>query len=181
MASVLVPLANGFEEIEAITTIDILRRGECRVVTAALGEDLQVTGNHEITVLADTLLSDVCDREFDLIALPGGMPGASHLRADERLAGMLKAQAERGSWLAAICAAPMVLAAAGLLDGLRCTSFPGFLNEFPALIQTAALVEMDGRVVTARGPGAAMDYALALVSCLKGAESAEVVASRLQR
>lgn len=181
MIRVLVPLAPGFEELEAITIVDLLRRAEIEVVTAALGAN-PVTGNHSISVRADAALDDVARDTFDMVVLPGGMPGAQHLREDPRVLDCLRRHAAAGRRTAAICAAPSVLAAAGLLDGRRATSFPGFLDDAgPEVQRSTAPVVIDGTVVTSRGPGTAMDFALALVEELRGPGVRATVEARLQR
>ena len=184
-ARVLVPLAEGFEEVEAVTIIDLLRRAEIEVVTAGL-QSRRVTGNHGITLEADTTLDAALTAAapaFDMIALPGGLPGARHLQSDARLIAALQAAIARGACAAAICAAPIALAAAGLLEGRRATSFPGFLDAgaIPGLELSEAPVVTDGQVITSRGPGTAMDFALALIEQLAGSEVRERVEVRLQR
>jgi len=179
MKKVLIPLAEGFEEIEAITLIDVLRRGGASVTTAALATR-EVTGAHGVKVQADALLQDVLQQHFDMMALPGGMPGAKNLQQDERVLGLIRAMNERFAFLAAICAAPMVLAHAGVLEGKRATAYPGFLDAFPEVSQQAGPVVVDGRVVTGRGPGSAMDFALTLLECLAGPASRETLAKALR-
>jgi 4-methyl-5(b-hydroxyethyl)-thiazole monophosphate biosynthesis len=164
MARVLVPLADGFEEIEAVTTIDLLRRAGIEVIVAGLTQT-RVTGSHGIAMEADSVLDDALAEDYDMIALPGGMPGADNLENDPRIIAILRDMAERERFTAAICAAPKVLAAAGLLDGKRATSYPGFLDaaRTPGLAVTDATVEQHGKVITSRGPGTAMDFGLALI------------------
>ncbi len=182
MASVLLPLAEGFEEIEAVTVIDLLRRAGIDVVVAGLA-DGPVRGSHGIAVTPDAGLDEALTRDYDMVVLPGGMPGADHLEADERVRDILIRLADSGRFTAAICAAPKVLAAAGLLDGRRATSFPGFLDpeRTPGLSVSEAPVVQDGRVITSRGPGTAMDFALALIQNLAGPDVRQAVESRLQR
>jgi len=182
VARVLVPLATGFEEIEAVTVIDILRRAGIDVVVASL-EPGPVQGSHGITLAADQDLSTVIDQHFDMVALPGGMPGAANLQRDSRITSLLQSTAGHGGVIAAICAAPMVLAAAGLLQGYRATSYPGFLDSAAAqgtVISNEAVVS-DGNRVTSRGPGTAMDFALALVENLLGSKSRQALEQTLQR
>lgn len=182
MATVLVPLADGFEEIEAVTVIDLLRRGGIDVVVAGL-EPGPVSGSHGIAVIPDATLDDALARDYDMLVLPGGMPGAANLERDERVRSVLRRLADSGRFTAAICAAPKVLAAAGLLDGRRATSFPGFLDPAttPGLALSEEPVVQDGPVITSRGPGTAMDFALALVENLAGPDTRREVESRLQR
>lgn len=182
MSRVLVPLAEGFEEIEAVTVVDLLRRAGIEVVTAGLDPG-PVTGAHGIVVAPDTTLDAVLDHAFDMIALPGGMPGAANLAADARLLGFLRRLADDGRFTAAICAAPGVLAKAGLLAGKRATSFPGFLTpaSAPGTILSEDPVVEDGKVITSRGPGTAMDFALALIERLEGVETRRTVEAPLQR
>ena len=182
MSCVLMPLAPGFEEIEAITVIDLLRRAGIEVHTAALGA-LRVTGSHGIAVEADILLDDVRASDFDMIVLPGGMPGAEHLKQDARVIELLRQFATQGRYTAAICAAPGVLAHAGLLTGRAATSFPGFLDagSAPGIRLKSEPVVTDGKVVTSRGPGTAIDFGLALIELLEGPEARRVVEERLQR
>ena len=169
MPSVLVPLAEGFEEIEAITLIDILRRADFDVVTASLG-DKAVTAAHGVSVLADCTLDEALTRDYDMVVLPGGLPGADHLDNDARIHQILKKTADSGRFVGAICAAPKVLANARLLDGKKATSYPGFVDKMnlPSTTYTGSAVEKDGKVLTSRGPGTAMDFALAIIEALDG-------------
>jgi 4-methyl-5(b-hydroxyethyl)-thiazole monophosphate biosynthesis len=182
MARVLVPLAAGFEEIEAVTIIDILRRGGVDVVTAGLEPGL-VSGSHGIGIVPDCSLEEALEGDYDMMVLPGGLPGADHLEDDARVTRLLRELADSGRFTAAICAAPKVLAAAGVLDGRRATSFPGFLDAsgIPGLELSDEPVVRDGKVITSRGPGTAMDFALTLVESLEGGEARGAVEGRLQR
>jgi 4-methyl-5(b-hydroxyethyl)-thiazole monophosphate biosynthesis len=178
---VLVPLAEGFEEIEAITVVDLLRRAGIEVRTASLA-GTRVTGSHGIVVEADVTLDAAAATDFDMVVLPGGMPGALHLKQDERVIALVRRYARADRYVAAICAAPGVLAHAGLLDGREATSFPGFLDADSAagLRLRHESVVVDGRLVTSRGPGTAIDFSLALIELLAGAEAAAAVGGRLQ-
>ena len=181
MSRVLVPLARGFEEIEAITVIDLLRRAGIEVHTASL-DGPQVTGSHGITVTADIALDAARADDYGMIVLPGGMPGADHLKRDARVISLLRRFAAEGRYTAAICAAPGVLAHAGLLEGRAATSFPGFLSEesAPGIRLRTDPVVIDGKVATSRGPGTAMAFGLALIELLEGPAAREQVQSRLQ-
>ena len=180
MHKVLVLLAQGCEEIEAVTTIDILRRAGIEVTSAGL-DDLPVLASRGVVLLPDTTLDLAQHQEFDMIVLPGGQPGTDNLKADKRLIALLRQMTQRGKYVAAICAAPSVLAAAGLLDGRKATCYPTCLDDFPKVnLQTAAVVE-DGNIITSRGPGTAMDFALALVERLAGKAKRQEVEAALVR
>jgi 4-methyl-5(b-hydroxyethyl)-thiazole monophosphate biosynthesis len=168
MPTVLVPLADGFEEIEAFAPVDLLRRAGAEVITAALGDGIHVTGRSGITAHADTTLAAVAAREFDLLFLPGGA-GVKHLRADPRVRELVLRQHAAGRWLAAICAAPAVLHDAGLLIGRRYTAHFSVAGELPAILSAERIVT-DGRITTSRGAGTALDFALHLVTLLTGRE-----------
>ncbi len=180
MKRVLVPLAEGFEELEAVTIIDILRRAGIEVVVASLAGS-PVTGSHGIRIAADTPLAALAEQDFDMIALPGGMPGADHLKRDPRIAAIVRRLHGAGRPVAAICAAPMVLAAAGALDGRRATSYPGYLADATRTTIVGDAVVRDDGVITSRGPGTALDFALALVEELAGRAASGKVESALQR
>jgi len=182
MASVLVPLAQGCEELEAVTVIDLLRRAGIDVITAGL--DAQpVHASRGVTLLPDMTLDAALQQEFDMIVLPGGLPGADHLRDDPRVIDLLKKMAAADRYTAAICAAPRVLAYAGLLDGKRATSFPGALDvgAVPGIDYQEAAVVIDDKVITSRGPGTAMDFALTLIETLVGRQERDAVEAGLQR
>jgi protein deglycase len=182
MASVLVPLAQGCEELEAVTIIDLLRRAGIEVVSAGLTPG-PVTGSRGTVLVPDTTLDEAGARDYDMIVLPGGQPGATHLEQDPRIRMLLKGQAAAGRYNAAICAAPRVLAAAGLLDGKEATGYPGALDpkSFPRVRITGRSVVRDGRIITSRGPGTAMDFALELIEILAGPEKRAEVERPLMR
>ncbi|MGB5131006.1 MAG: DJ-1 family glyoxalase III [Steroidobacteraceae bacterium] len=180
MKRVLVPLAEGFEELEAVTIIDILRRAGIEVVVASLAGN-PVRGSHGIALTADAALDEVSGQLFDLIALPGGMPGASNLKDDPRVAAIIRRHYGAGRHVAAICAAPMALAAAGVLKGRRATCYPGFLNSAADLTLVDEPVVVDDRVITSRGPGTALDFALELVAQLQDPAASQRIESQLQR
>jgi len=182
MASVLVPLAQGCEELEAVTVVDLLRRAGIDVITAGLDAQ-QVRASRGVTLVPDMSLEAALQLEFDMIVLPGGLPGADHLRDDPRVIGLLKKMAAADRYTAAICAAPRVLAHAGLLDGKRATSFPGALDvdAVPGIDYQEAPVVMDDKVITSRGPGTAMDFALTLIETLVGKHKRDEVEAGLQR
>ena len=179
----LILLAPGFEDLEAIATIDILRRAGVQVHTIALHEH-EVSGARGVTVVTDSNLGLLDEtRTYDAIVLPGGQPGANNLAADSRVLKRLQEQSRAGRWIGAICAAPKVLAAANLLKGHRITHFPGALTDAEAqgveVVDEAVVV--DGKLVTGRGPGVAIDFALALVEQLEGREIRDAVEAKLAR
>jgi len=179
MSAVLVPLADGGEELEAVTIIDLLRRAEFSVTVAGLHED-SVVCSRGVRIVPDGPIAECTGENYDLVALPGGTPGARRLGADTRVLAMLERQHAAGGWIGAICAAPGVLALAGLLDGRRVTAFPGTLEE-RGLASTGAAVEIDGHIITSRGPGTAMDFALTLIEQVGSRERREAVEAGLQR
>ena len=180
MPKVLVPLAQGCEEIEAVTAIDILRRAGIEVVSAGL--DAQpVRASRGTVIIPDTTLEAALKHEYDMVLLPGGQPGSNNLKADARILELVQRMAQQGKYVAAICAAPSVLATAGLLDDKRATSFPGALDAFPQVQQQQAAVVEDGKLITSRGPGTAMDFALILVERLLGKAKRQEVEAELQR
>jgi 4-methyl-5(b-hydroxyethyl)-thiazole monophosphate biosynthesis len=182
MPRVLVPLAEGFEELEAVTIIDILRRADVEVVTASLDPG-PVRASRGTVLVADSTLEETRGSVFDMIVLPGGGPGTERLAADARVREMIVAAAGKGRHVAAICAAPKVLALAGLLDGRKATAYPGVLEELrrPGIRLEDAPVVVDGKIVTSRGPGTAMDFALTLVQILCGASQRHQVETALTR
>jgi 4-methyl-5(b-hydroxyethyl)-thiazole monophosphate biosynthesis len=182
MAKVLVPLAQGCEELEAVTVIDLLRRAGLEVTTAGLDGQV-VRASRGVVLVPDMTLDDALADDYDMVVLPGGLPGADHLANDPRIIDLVKRMSRAGKYTAAICAAPRVLARAGLLDNRAATSFPG-------AIDTAAIagidyreqpVVVDGRVITSRGPGTAMDFALELICQLQGNAVRDRVEASLQR
>ena len=166
-------LANGFEEIEALCPLDLLRRAGVEVKTVAVGGDaLKVTGSHGITVMADMDESQFADEAPEMVILPGGMPGASNLDASPIVDGAIAAAVKCGGYRAAICAAPMVLGKRDLLVGKRAICFPGFEEHLHGATVAAERVVRDGKIITAAGMGVALDFGLALVAALRGKEAA---------
>ncbi len=180
MATVLVPLAQGCEELEAVTIIDLLRRADVTVVVAGL-ETGTVTASRGVMLLPETTLTEVQDRDFDMVVLPGGLGGAQRLEADRRIAALLRRMAEQGRYVAAICAAPRVLASAGLLNNREATAYPGILDDQEGIKTSSAAVVRDGTFITSRGPGTAMDFALTLIEVLCGRGQRDTVEAALQR
>ncbi len=180
MATILVPLAQGCEELEAVTIIDLLRRAGLTVVVAGL-EEGTVTASRGVMLLPETTLAEVLDQDFDMVVLPGGLGGAQRLEADQRIAALLRRMAEQGRYVAAICAAPRVLAGTGLLDHREATAYPGILDGQEAIKTSSAAVVRDGTFITSRGPGTAMDFALILIEILCGHDQRDTVEAALQR
>lgn len=170
MAKVLVPLADGCEELEAVTLIDLLRRAGIEVVVAGLKPGI-VKASRGVHLVPDMTLDLALQDDYDMLVLPGGMPGAQHLREDARIIERVRQMAAAGRYTAAICAAPTVLLAAGVLEGRTATSYPGFLDAMnpPGVRVSTAPVVVDGSVITSRGPGTAMEFALTLIETLAGA------------
>lgn len=182
MARVLVPLAQGCEELEAVTIIDLLRRAGIEVISAGL-DSQPVKASRGVMLLPDTTLDEALKQDYDMVVLPGGMPGMTNLKNDSRIITLLQNMAAAGKYTCAICAAPVVLAEAGLLSGKRATSFPGFLDKLnlPDVSYLNDAVVADGKVITSRGPGTAMDFALALIEILVGKTKRDEVEAGLQR
>lgn len=163
MKTIFVFLADGFEEIEALTPIDVLRRAGLSVQTVSVMNGQVVTGAHGVPVLADAMFADIHSEDAEMILLPGGLPGATNLDAHEGLGNMILDFAKEEKPLAAICAAPLVFGNRGLLEGKKATCYPGFETYLKGAEYTAALVEKDGNFITGKGPGAAMEFAFAIV------------------
>lgn len=182
MATALVPLAPGFEELEAVTLIDLLRRADVRVTVAGTDGET-VIGSRKTVIRPDRPLADCAGETFDLIALPGGLPGADNLAADQTLKTLITEQHGREGWIAAVCAAPRVLAVHGLLAGRRATGFPGALDGFdlPDSEIVDEPVVVDGHLITSRGPGTAMDCALVAIGLTCGDAVRHKVEDALQR
>jgi 4-methyl-5(b-hydroxyethyl)-thiazole monophosphate biosynthesis len=169
-------LAEGFEEVEALTVVDLLRRADIKTDMIALTSDLYITGRSGITVKADLSFLEAEPEKADILVLPGGQPGTKNLGQDERLKALLLAFQEEGKPLAAICAAPTVLGSYGILSGKRATCYPGCEGELAgAEIVTDEEVVTDGPVITSRGAGTAIPFALEVIRILKGEECADEV------
>lgn len=180
MANILVMLADGFEEMEAIIPIDVWRRAGFNTTTVAIGNSLEVRGAHNIIIIADQLFDDTIFDDADMIFLPGGMPGAKNLDEHIGLASELKAFAQQGKLLGAICAAPMVLGHKQLLVGKNSTCFPGFEQELIGANYMATPVQTDGQIITGKGAGVAFEFALEVVSKIAGSKLAFELATKMQ-
>lgn len=169
-------LADGFEEIEALTIVDIMRRAEMPLVTLSINDRLAVTGAHGITVMADDLAGLVAIEDIEWLILPGGMPGMTNLAASRPLCNLIKSHAEAGGLTAAICASPSILGMLGLLNGRRATCYPGFEHNLEGAIITGERCSVDENITTGNGPASAAAFALSLVAQSCGEEKAREVA-----
>lgn len=181
MARVLVPLAEGVEELEAITITDLLVRAGIEVVTAGLKPGL-VQASRGARIQPSMTLDEALQQEYDMIVLPGGQ-GATLLQQDSRVIDVVQQMAAGDKYTAAICAAPKVLASAGILENRRCTAYPGTLipQACPGVLIQDTPLEIDGKVITSRGPGTAMDFALKLIEVLTDAATRQKVEDGLSR
>lgn len=169
---VAVCFAPGFEEIEAITIVDVLRRGGVDVTMASIGSEEWVTGSHDIPVRTDAPLAELDPADFAMAVLPGGMPGSAHLRDNELVRDFVRAVWNQGGHACAICAAPIALHAAGLLDGREATSYPAFADQLSGVAYSEEEVVCDSRLVTSRGPGTALAFSFRLLEELGLADKA---------
>ena len=180
MKTALIVFADGSEELEAVTIVNILRRAGATVTLAGLGTG-PLRGSRGVSLTPDTTLDEALAHSYDMLVLPGGQPGTNRLKADTRVLQLARQMNAQGKYVAAICAAPSVLAAAGMLDGKRATCYPGALDGFPQTqLQPEAVVE-DGKLITSRGPGTALDFALVLTERLMGKAKRDEVEAGLQR
>nr|WP_321355176.1 DJ-1 family glyoxalase III [uncultured Draconibacterium sp.] len=179
MKKIAVHLAEGFEEIEAISIIDVLRRAEFDVTIVSMNKSMEVDGAHQITVKADTIFEDLDYNIIDMIVLPGGMPGSANLKAHSGLREQILNFNDMKKPLAAICAAPMVFGNLGLLKEKQATCYPGFEDELHGAIITGNAVEQCGTIVTGKGAGVAIDFALKIVEMFKGKEVADDLAKKM--
>lgn len=175
MSKVLVFLANGFEEIEGLTVVDLLRRADITVETVSISDSLTVTGAHNISVLADTLIEDAALSDADMVVLPGGMPGTLHLGNCKQVTDTVTQYFNQGKRVAAICAAPSVLGDLGILNGKRACCYPGFEDRLTGATPSKNEVEQDGTVTTSRGLGTAIPFALSLIAQLTDTETASKI------
>lgn len=179
MAKIGVFLATGFEECEALLTVDICRRAGLDLKTVSVTEKKEVTSSHGVTVVADLLLQDVDFDGLDMIVLPGGMPGTKNLEVCEPLMEQLDAFYEKNKCISAICAAPSIFGHRGFLKGRNATSYPGFESHLEGAEVSQNSVEISGHVTTSRGLGTAIDFGLAIVERYKGKEEAERIAEAI--
>ena len=180
MAKVYVFLADGFEDVEALIPIDVLRRGGVEVVTVSATDFPLVESAHGVNIEADLQFEQVDTSDADLLMLPGGMPGAANLMAHEGVCQAVLAQAAAGKKVSAICAAPLVLGGLGLLAGKRATCYPGFEETLAGAEYTHDLCTVDGNIITGEGPAAAFPYAYTLLAMLTDEETAREVAEGMR-
>lgn len=179
MKRVIIVFADGFEEMEAITPVDVLRRAGCEVLMVSVTGRKEVTSTRGVRIIADALWEEISPDEADMLVLPGGQPGANHLDRHEGLKGALRRFVEQGKWIAAICAAPLVPGHLGLLNGKKVTCFPGTEKELEGAVCTDHPIESDGYILTGRGAGVALQFSLLLIEKLLGKEKAEEIKSRM--
>ncbi|MBP3391338.1 MAG: DJ-1/PfpI family protein [Clostridia bacterium] len=175
MGKILMLIHNGFEEIEALTTVDLCRRGGLEVCVCSMTGNETLQGAHGIQVVADAQYEDVVADAYDMVVLPGGLPNATSLRDDDRVIHTLQLFNRQDKWLGAICAAPIALERAGLLRGRKATSYPGCLEDSSACLYLEAPVAVDGKIVTSRGVGTAIAFALQIIELLVSAEKAKEI------
>jgi len=178
MANVLVPIADGSEEMEAVIIVDVLRRAKWTVTVAGV-TGTQITASRGVRLVADVSWNDTDPQDYDVLVLPGGAGGTDAMARDERLLEALRGFVRKGKLVGAICAAPLVLQAAGVLDGKRATCHPGVAGELTVTRRAPERVVVDGRMVTSQGPGTAFEFALKILEMVDGAEAAQSVAAGL--
>jgi protein deglycase len=183
MARVLIPLATGCEELEAVTLIDLLRRAGISVITASLTEQQQITASRNVRLVADTTLRAARNDDFDMLVLPGGVSGANNLNEEQRVHGVITRLHAYNKDIAAICAAPLVLANAGILNGKTITCYPGALSaeDWPEITIKDQDIVVDGNIFTAKAPGSAIDFALSLIEHLTDEKTRNDVEAGLMR
>jgi 4-methyl-5(b-hydroxyethyl)-thiazole monophosphate biosynthesis len=179
MKKIAVHLAEGFEEIEAISIIDVLRRANLETVVVSVTGEKEVTGSHKIKVIADELFEDIQYENIEMIVLPGGMPGSNNLNAHEGLKKQILDFHKNGKLLGAICAAPLVFGNLGILKNRTATCYPGFENQLLEAKVSGEDVEQSGMIVTGKGAGIAIRFALKIVEMLKGKKLAEELAIKM--
>lgn len=177
---VYVLLAEGFEEIEALAFVDILRRANIDIMTVSVNESRYVAGSHKITVVTDEVIADIDKQMLDAVVLPGGMPGTLNLQSAEEVISLIEWAYDNNKYIGAICAAPMVLGELNMLSGKKATCFPGFEKHLKGATVTTDKVAVDGKIITAKGAGAASDFAHAFICELKGKEIADEIITLMQ-
>jgi len=176
---VYVFFADGFEELEALSPVDALRRAGVSVTTVGVGSR-QITGAHQIPILCDITAEELRADDLEMIVLPGGMPGTTNLEASPVVMSVLDKALAEGKWIAAICAAPSILGHRGILKGKNAICFPGFEDALEGAVLSEEPICIDGNIITAKGAGVALEFALTLVACLKGKEAARTLKETMQ-
>jgi len=176
---IIVPFAEGFEEIEAVTIVDVLRRASIDVTTVCLKEN-PVTGSHNIKISCDRNISDIDPSDYDFIILPGGMPGSKNLKENGSVIDIIKDIDSRGGFIGAICAAPMVLGHTGVLDNKTATCFPGFEDQLGKADHRPEPVVVDGNIITGKGPACAVPFALRVIEMIKDKDTAQEIGKGMQ-
>lgn len=171
-------MADGFEEVEGLTVVDILRRAGVEIQTVSIMGRKNVISSHQVEIMADCLFEEISD-DAEMLVLPGGIPGTPNLKAHQGLDALIRTSAERGIYLAAICAAPTVYGAKGLLQGKKATCYPGMENELTGAVVSYENVVVDGNYVTSRGLGTAIEFGLKLAELLKGKDMADLIAEKI--
>lgn len=180
MKTVLVPVADGVEDLETVTLIDVLRRAGAQVTVASVSSEKTIRAAHGVGLIADQLLSECVDTVFDLIVLPGGLPGADHLSDSPQLVQMLKKQRADGKWYGAICASPaVVFKTHGLLEDRKATCYPAFAERLGSSFKVGQSVVVDQNCLTSQGPGTALEFALTLVTVLFDQAKRDAVAKSM--
>jgi len=177
---VYVMLADGFEEIEALTVVDVLRRAGIEVNTVSVTGSKTVTGSHNIPVVSDILINDADLENAEMVVLPGGMPGTNNLYSSRELERAISHRVENNKWIAAICAAPIILGRRGYLKGLEAVCYPGFESELAGAVIKNEKVVISNKIITSKGPGTALDFSFAIVSVLKDEALAQKLRASMQ-
>lgn len=180
MEKVYIFLADGFEEVEGLTVVDLLRRAGIDVCMVSIQESKEITGSHNIKVIADQLFEDTDYKEAKMLILPGGMPGTKHLGEHEGLIDLLKSFHEKGNRISAICAAPSVLGQNQILQGKKVTCYPGNEDKLLGAVYTGNKVEIDSNIITSKGLGTAIEFSLAIIESLINKETADKIAATIQ-
>lgn len=179
MKKIVVPLAEGFEEIEAVSIVDVLRRANIETLTVSISDQKEVSGAHGIPIVADKLFDETDFNAFDMIVLPGGMPGTTNLKNHSGLADQIINYHKEGKLLGAICAAPLVFGNLNILKNEKATCFPGFEDQLTGAQVTGNEVEVSGKIITGKGAGVAIRFALKIVEILKGKIFADELAKKM--
>lgn len=179
MAQALIFLATGFEEVEMLTVVDLLRRGGITIDMVSITDSLTVTGSHQITITADKLYEEADFDNAEILILPGGIPGTPNLASFTPLTDKIKEFHEQGKWLAAVCAAPTVLHSAGILNDVRATCYPDHVANIPQADYVKQPVVIDNNIITSRGLGTSIEFAAAIIEQLKSKQEADIILQKI--